>query len=45
LRLLGIRQLRLITNNHAKRVGLKGYGLEIVEEIALPIETEPLLEV
>ena len=40
LRALGARQLRLITNNHAKRVGLKGYGLEIVEEIALPIETE-----
>lgn len=44
LRSLGIRKLRLITNSHAKRVGLKGYGLEIVEEIALPIETEPLLE-
>lgn len=43
LRTLGARQLRLITNNHAKRVGLKGYGLEIVEEISLPIETEPLL--
>jgi 3,4-dihydroxy 2-butanone 4-phosphate synthase/GTP cyclohydrolase II len=45
LRALGIRKLRLITNSHAKRVGLKGYGLEIVEEIALPIETEPLLSV
>lgn len=44
LRALGIRKLRLITNSHAKRVGLRGYGLEIVEEIALPIETEPLLE-
>jgi 3,4-dihydroxy 2-butanone 4-phosphate synthase / GTP cyclohydrolase II len=45
LRSLGIRKLRLITNNHAKRVGLKGYGLEIVEEISLPVETEPLLQV
>ena len=44
LRSLGIRKLRLITNNHSKRVGLKGYGLEIVEEISLPIETEPLLK-
>lgn len=43
LRALGIRQLRLITNNHAKRVGLRGYGLEIVEEVSLPIDTEPLL--
>jgi len=45
LRALGARKLRLITNSHAKRVGLKGYGLEIVEEIPLPIETEPLIEV
>jgi 3,4-dihydroxy 2-butanone 4-phosphate synthase/GTP cyclohydrolase II len=43
LRALGIRKLRLITNSHAKRAGLKGYGLEIVEEIALPLSTEPLL--
>ena len=45
LRALGARKLRLITNSHSKRVGLKGYGLEIVEEIPLPLETEPLLEV
>jgi 3,4-dihydroxy 2-butanone 4-phosphate synthase/GTP cyclohydrolase II len=45
LRCLGARKLRLITNSHAKRVGLKGYGLEIVEEIPLPIETGPLLSV
>ncbi|NJL26317.1 MAG: 3,4-dihydroxy-2-butanone-4-phosphate synthase [Calothrix sp. SM1_5_4] len=45
LRALGIRKLRLITNSHAKRVGLKGYGLEIVEEVALPVDTEPLLHV
>ncbi len=44
LRALGIRRLRLITNNHAKRVGLRGYGLEIIEEVALPIDTEPLLQ-
>lgn len=44
LRALGIRQLRLITNSPAKRVGLKGYGLEIVDEVALPVDTEPLLE-
>jgi 3,4-dihydroxy 2-butanone 4-phosphate synthase/GTP cyclohydrolase II len=44
LRTLGVSQLRLITNSHAKRVGLKGYGLEVVEEIALPIPTEPLLD-
>jgi 3,4-dihydroxy 2-butanone 4-phosphate synthase/GTP cyclohydrolase II len=42
LRSLGVTKLKLITNSHAKRVGLKGYGLEIVEEISLPIDTEPL---
>ena len=39
LRDLGIRKLRLLTNNPTKRVGLAGYGLEIVER--LPIETSP----
>ncbi len=36
---LGIRKLKLITNNPRKRVGLMGYGLEIVENV--PIETTP----
>lgn len=44
LHALGVHKIRLITNSHAKRAGLKGYGLEIVEEIRLPIETEPLLD-
>lgn len=37
LRKLGITKLRLITNNPKKRVGLMGYGLEIVENIAIEI--------
>jgi len=36
---LGISKIRLITNNPKKRVGLMGYGLEIVENI--PIEITP----
>jgi 3,4-dihydroxy 2-butanone 4-phosphate synthase/GTP cyclohydrolase II len=36
---IGVRKLRLLTNNPAKRAGLEGYGLEVVERI--PIETKP----
>lgn len=36
---LGIRKMRLMTNNPIKRVGLEGYGLEVVENV--PIEVEP----
>lgn len=39
LRHLGITKLRLMTNNPKKRVGLLGYGLEIVENV--PIESCP----
>ena len=39
LRHLGVRKLRLLTNNPVKRVGLEGYGLEIVENV--PIEVTP----
>lgn len=35
---LGIRQIRLITNNPRKIAGLKGYGLEIVDRVPLLIE-------
>ena len=39
LRLLGIEKMRLITNNPVKRIGLEGYGLEVVENV--PIEIAP----
>jgi 3,4-dihydroxy 2-butanone 4-phosphate synthase/GTP cyclohydrolase II len=39
LRHLGIHKMRLMTNNPTKRVGLKAYGLEIVENV--PIEIQP----
>ena len=35
---LGIKKIRLMTNNPAKRVGLSGYGLEIVETVSIQIE-------
>ncbi|MDP2209296.1 MAG: bifunctional 3,4-dihydroxy-2-butanone-4-phosphate synthase/GTP cyclohydrolase II [Bacteroidota bacterium] len=41
---LGIRKMRLLTNNPKKIVGLEGYGLEIVERIPLEIESHSLNE-
>lgn len=38
LRDLGVEKIRLITNNPKKRVALKGYGLEIVENIKIEME-------
>lgn len=35
---LGIKQIRLVTNNPRKISGLKGYGLEIIERVPLLIE-------
>ena len=37
LRELGIKKMRLMTNTPTKRVGLEGYGLEIVENVAIAI--------
>jgi len=39
---LGLSTLRLLSNNPAKRAGLEGYGLEIVERV--PLETTPTTE-
>ncbi|MDX1587286.1 MAG: 3,4-dihydroxy-2-butanone-4-phosphate synthase, partial [Balneolaceae bacterium] len=41
LHLLGIRKLRLLTNNPVKRVGLKSFGLEMVEEVPIPLDHDP----
>lgn len=37
LRELGIRKLRLLTNNPRKRIGLAGYGLELVEQTPIDV--------
>jgi 3,4-dihydroxy 2-butanone 4-phosphate synthase/GTP cyclohydrolase II len=34
---LGVERMRLMTNNPAKYAGLKGYGLEIIERVAMPL--------
>jgi 3,4-dihydroxy 2-butanone 4-phosphate synthase / GTP cyclohydrolase II len=39
---LGVRSMRLLTNNPSKRAGLEGYGLSIVERV--PLETKPTSE-
>ena len=39
LRNLGVRRMRLMTNNPKKMIGLEGYGLKIVERV--PLEIEP----
>ena len=39
LRNLGVHKLRLLSNNPKKRAGLLGYGLEVVENVAIEIES------
>ena len=39
---LGARKLRILTNNPKKIVGLKGYGLEIVERVPIEIKPNPV---
>ncbi|HZA19139.1 MAG TPA: bifunctional 3,4-dihydroxy-2-butanone-4-phosphate synthase/GTP cyclohydrolase II [Pseudonocardiaceae bacterium] len=38
---LGVRSMRLLTNNPTKRTALEGYGLEIVDRVALPVRPNP----
>ncbi len=39
IRMLGIKKMRLMTNNPVKRIGLEGYGIEVTENV--PIEIQP----
>jgi 3,4-dihydroxy 2-butanone 4-phosphate synthase / GTP cyclohydrolase II len=38
---LGVRTMRLLTNNPAKRAGLEGYGLSVLGSVRLPIHANP----
>lgn len=40
LRDLGVKKMRLLTNNPRKIAGLKGYGIEVVERVAIQMPTE-----
>ncbi len=44
LRDLGVSKIKLISNNPKKRVGLMGYGLEIVDTIGIEIASNPYNE-
>ncbi len=39
---LGIKNIRLLTNNPRKIVGLQGYGLKVIERVPLEIEPNPI---
>jgi len=38
---LGLRTIRLLTNNPRKNVGLEGYGLKIVEQVPIKVKPNP----
>ncbi|MDP4277169.1 MAG: bifunctional 3,4-dihydroxy-2-butanone-4-phosphate synthase/GTP cyclohydrolase II [Bacteroidota bacterium] len=44
LRKIGVRKMRLMTNNPVKRIGLESYGLTITENVPLEIPTNPYNE-
>ena len=44
LGLLGVRKMRLLTNNPVKRAGLEGFGLEVVENVPIEITPNPFNE-
>jgi 3,4-dihydroxy 2-butanone 4-phosphate synthase/GTP cyclohydrolase II len=35
---LGVRQMRVLTNNPRKLIGIEGYGLEVVEQVPIRVE-------
>lgn len=44
LREIGVRNIRLMTNNPVKRIGLEGYGLKIVENVPIEVTLNPYNE-
>lgn len=44
LRDLGVRKVRLMTNNPMKRIGLNGYGITIVENVPIEVKPNPFNE-
>lgn len=44
LQKIGVRKMRLMTNNPVKRIGLEAYGLTITENVSIEIPTNPYNE-
>lgn len=44
LRELGVSKMKLMTNNPIKRIGLEGYGLQIVENVPIEVQPNPFNE-
>ena len=40
LRKLGLRKIRIMTNNPRKIVGLEGYGLQLVERVPIEVKAK-----
>jgi 3,4-dihydroxy 2-butanone 4-phosphate synthase/GTP cyclohydrolase II len=38
---LGVRKIRLLTNNPKKIYGLEGFGLEVVERVPIQVKSNP----
>ena len=38
---LGVKKMRIMTNNPKKLIALDGYGLELVEQIPIPVQANP----
>ncbi len=41
---LGVKKMRLLTNNPKKMVGLEGYGLSVIEQVPIEVEPNPFNE-
>ncbi len=41
---LGVRKMRLLTNNPRKLIGIEGYGLEVVEQVPIQVAPNPFNE-
>jgi 3,4-dihydroxy 2-butanone 4-phosphate synthase/GTP cyclohydrolase II len=41
---LGVRKMRLLTNNPRKLIGIEGYGIELVEQVPIKVSSNPFNE-